>query len=317
LCLQLWEAFLPDLLTYLMPIALFAILVGVGLLLRATKVLKSNHAEPFNNLIVWVTLPCFVFDAMHGAALQPELLGVVATGWLLLPVCLGLAWLLCRALKCPPQLTGAVLLAAAWANTGFMGYPLTQAIFGAGQLPAAVFYDLFATVVSLVLVGTPIAAHYGRSRGKAGSPLLALVKTPTLWALALALLLRDFPLPSLINDAISMLAAATVPLIMVSVGLTLSPRRLAGNLRLVLGVGVIKLLVAPALAIALSLLLIGPGTTQQVTVLEAAMPTMMLTLVWAERYHLDKEFIATIIFLTIILSALTVPLTQFALSTIA
>jgi predicted permease len=299
---------------YLEPIALFALLVGVGVLLRATKVLKPAHSEPFNNLITWVCLPCFVFGAMHGATLSLDLLKVVATGWLLLPVCLLAAWGLCRALKCPPQLTGAVLLTAAWANTGFMGYPLTQAIYGAEALPTAVFYDLFATVVSLVLVGTPIAAHFGSSGGKGRTnPLLALLKTPTLWALALALLLRGVALPGILEQAITLLGGATVPLIMVSVGLSLSPRKLAGHVRLVLGVSAIKLLLAPLLAIAITMLFIGPGAMQQVVVLEAAMPTMMLTLVWAARHKLDTEFVATIIFTTIILSALTIPATQLLL----
>jgi predicted permease len=207
-----------------------------------------------------------------------------------------------------------VLLTAAWANTGFMGYPLTEAIFGADALPTAVFYDLFATVVSLVIVGTPICARYSGEGAKAQNPLLALVKTPTLWALAAALLLRDVQLPALLADAITLLANCTVPLIMVSVGLTLSPRKLKGNMRLVLGASVIKLVVAPALAFAITLALIGPAVTQQVVVLEAAMPTMMLTLVWAQRYKLDAQFTAAMIFLTIILCAITVPLSQMLLA---
>jgi predicted permease len=298
---------------YLEPLLGFALLVGIGLVLRATKVVKSEASQPLNNIITYVALPAFVFNAIYGAEFTFDLLKVVATGWIILPVLLLLAWLLSRLLKLSKALTGATMLCVAFANSGYIGYPLTLAIFGANAMPTSVFYDIFVTVISLVLVGIPLAAYYGSSGGRRFNPLLELLRMPAVWGLVLAVVLRGFVLPEVLANVIDMLAATTAPLIMLSVGLSLSPRKVVGNLRLILGIGIIRLLIAPLLAFVVSLLLLGSGLTQQIVTFEASMPVVMLGLVLSQRYKLDTPFVATMIFISICLSAITLPALQLLL----
>ncbi len=96
---------------------------------------------------------------------------------------------------------------------------------------------------------------------------------------------------------------------MLSVGLSLRPRSIAHG-AVALGVlAAIKLVAAPLVALGVgSAVLAEPGL--RVAVLQASVPSMMLTLVVGERFGLDTEFIAAAIFVTTIASALTVPLLQ-------
>jgi predicted permease len=98
-------------------------------------------------------------------------------------------------------------------------------------------------------------------------------------------------------------------MIMLSVGLSLRPEavlRVPGALGVVV---VLKLVLAPVIA-----LTVGSASLDaqllRVAVLEAGMPSMMLTFVVGERFGLDTDLIAAAIFVTTVLSAITLPLMQ-------
>jgi len=288
----------------------FTAIVGVGALLRATGVLTSADAKPINALIIYVGLPAFIFRAVHGAALRSDLWGVVAIAWIVFAAVLVMAWIVARALKLPRRIAGGFMIAAALGNTGYIGYPITQAVLGSARLPEAIFYDVFGTVGALVFVGLLVAQHYGDNEEARVNPLRELLTFPAVIALALALVLRPVPIPNLVSDGLTLLANMVSPLIMLSVGLSLRFRTL-GRSAAVLGLlGGLRLLVAPAIALGVGTAVLGQGAALQVAVLEAGMPSMMLTLVVGERFGLDTDFIASAIFITTAVSALTLPLVQ-------
>jgi len=287
----------------------FAALVCVGALLRATGVLRRSDAHTLNAVIIYAGLPAFIFQAVHGARLGPELWSIVAISWAVFAVVLGLALLVVRVRRMERQRAGGFLLASALGNTGFVGYPVTAALLGASALPAAVFSDVFGTVFALVFVGMPIAEKFGKPGDRPFRALRELLTFPAVIALAVGLALRTVALPSLVSNGIDLLASLVAPLIMLAVGVALRPKSLvqsATDLSMLAG---LKLLVAPVLAVVFGSLLLG-GPALRVTVLQAGMPSMMLTFVVGERYGLDTDFIASAIFVTTVLAAVTVPLVQ-------
>jgi predicted permease len=103
------------------------------------------------------------------------------------------------------------------------------------------------------------------------------------------------------------------PLIMLSVGLSLRASTMARTAGSLAVLSVLRLLVAPVIAIGVCSLLFGNADTAvRVIALEAGMPAMMLTLVVGERFGLDTDFIASAIFVTTAASAVTLPLLQLA-----
>ena len=298
--------------TRLEPLVIFSILVAVGILLRVTKVLKREDSKPLNNLILKVALPALIFKAVIGVELSFDLVKVVGVGLLVLPVMLLLSWLMCSLIKPARPLKGAVFICVVWANTGYIGLPLTQAFFGDQYLATSAFYDVFVTVIPLFLIGVPIAAHFGSSGGRKNNPFLELIRMPPVLSLVFALVVKmtAITLPAIIFSLLNTASAIAAPLIMISVGLSLYPGRLSGNLGLVFGICSLRLIVAPLVAFSLGLLLIEPGVFHQIVTLQASMPVIMLSLVFAQRYKLDEGFVATTIFISICLSAITIPLLQ-------
>jgi predicted permease len=256
----------------------FVAIVGVGALLRVSGVLSREDAHPINRVIIYVGLPAFIFKAVYAATLRFDLLDVVAVAWAVFGVSLLLGWVLARALKLPAEIAGGFIVATALGNTGYIGYPVTAAFLGAKELPEAIFYDVFGTVCALALVGLAIAQHYGESGRGRINPIRELLTFPAVIALIAALVLKAVPIPDPVMTGLGLLANMVAPLIMLSVGLSLRASTLgrqAGPLALL---GAVRLVVAPLVALGIGLMLVGSNLALRATVLQAGMPTMMLTL---------------------------------------
>ncbi len=289
----------------------FTAIVAVGALLRASGRVTAEDGRALHNVIIYVGLPAFVFKAVRGAVITRELIAMVGVAWVVYAVMLLLAWLAARALKLPPAIAGGFVIASVWGNTGFIGYPITEALFGADAVPPVVFSDVFGTVFSIVLVGLLVAEKYGSMKeGVKLNLLRELLSFPAVIALFVGLALRPFAIPELVSNGIDLLASMLAPLIMLSVGIALRPGSLVEHIRSLGALCGLRLLVAPALAVIVGGLVLSPGVLLRSAVLEASMPAMMLTLVIGARFDLDTDFIASAIFLSTALSAITIPLVQ-------
>ena len=293
-------------------IVTFTAIVGVGVALRAFGILRREDARPINAVIIYVGLPAFIFNAVHGAQLRPGLWRVVLIAWVVFGVMLLLGWLGARMLKLPKTVAGGFIVATALGNTGYIGYPVTEAFLGAGSLPEAIFYDVFGTVCALALAGLLVAQHYGSNDEARINPLRELFTFPAVIALLAALALRPVPIPDAVSDGLGLLASMVAPLIMLAVGLSLRASTIRERALPLATLSALRLLVAPMVALGIGLLLFGSAESAAVRVLalEAGMPSMMLTLVVGERFGLDTDFIASAIFVTTAASAVTLPLVQ-------
>jgi hypothetical protein len=102
-------------------------------------------------------------------------------------------------------------------------------------------------------------------------------------------------------------ASAVAPMMIFAVGLALRFSAIS-RLPLLIITVVLKLGFAPALALALAAFLGLKDQVNSAVVVEASMPTMVLTMVIADRYDLDSELLAQSIAVSTILSFITIPL---------
>lgn len=287
----------------------FAAIVGIGAVLRASGRVRVEHAAALNAVIVYVGLPAFILRAIHGAALGTDLIGVVGVAWLVIMVACAAAMLAARLLRLDRARTGAFVLAAALGNTGYIGYPLTQRLLGQDAVSLAVFADVFGTVIALVVVGLPLASRFGPvHKGRVGV-FRELATFPAIVALVVGLGLRAVSFPGPVSDGLDLLANMVAPLIMLSVGLTVRPRSIVHGAPTLAVLALIRLALAPLVAVLVGGWLLH-GDAYRVSVLEASVPSMMLTLAVSERFGLDSDFVAAAIFVTTLVSAATIPLWQ-------
>lgn len=289
----------------------FVAIVGVGWLMRRVGLLKRTDAHAINAVIIYAGLPAMIFRAVHGAHIGPDLAIVAGVAWVVFTATALLAWVLTRVLALPRPVAGGFILAAALGNTGYIGYPVSSALLGDAGLVRAIFYDVFGTVGALLLVGLFVAQRFGDAQeSQRINPIVEALRFPAVIALAVGLLLQPIAVPDLVSTGIDSLANLVVPLIMISVGISLRPgciREQAGPLA---ALGVLRLVLAPIVALGVGTAVLGDPAAVSLVVLEAGMPSMMLTLVVGERFGLETDFIAAAILVTTVASVVTLPLMQ-------
>ncbi|MDP2182848.1 MAG: AEC family transporter [Actinomycetota bacterium] len=292
----------------------FVAIVGVGWLLRRFGVLKAEDARPINNVIIYAGLPAMIFRAVYNASLDRQLLGIAAVAWVCFIAIAALAWLACSALKLPRVVCGGFVLAAALGNTGYIGYPISQAVLGDAGLVQAIFYDVFGTVAALLFVGLFIAERFGSSGERPINPIREALAFPAVIALFAGLLLQQVAVPTSVSNAIDALATLVVPLIMISVGISLRLGTLREHALPLGALALLRLAVAPAVAWGVGSFVLKDPAALRLVVLEAGVPSMMLTLVIGARFRLDTDFIASAILVTTVASIATIPLWQVLVS---
>jgi predicted permease len=275
---------------------------GFGIEHRLGEHRADEVAQRVVWLMLWVIGPPVVFVLIAALEVTAEVGAGIAFAYMALAVSLGAAYAIGTwVLRLPRSGTGALMLVAGFANTGYLGLPFSAALFGADELSSAVAYDVLVTTLGIFTIGFSIGAAFGSAAGDTALERTGafFARNPLLWACALGFLAPDALAPGWAVDAAQIAVFALLPLGFFVVGVTLAVEAEEGALRFpppvtaavatTLG---LRLLVAPAVVLGLSTALIDvpdPYLSQ------AAMPSAINAIVVAHTYGLDRGLIAAAI----------------------
>jgi predicted permease len=93
---------------------------------------------------------------------------------------------------------------------------------------------------------------------------------------------------------------------MLVLGLQMAQARVPERLGLVTGAAIFQLLIGPVVGLLLAPLFGLTGPARQAAVLEASMPTAVITTILAVEYRIDPTFVTGVVLVTTLLSPLTV-----------
>lgn len=283
------------------------LLVGYGS--KKLRILSESDTGVINSILVNLALPAFIFSSIHGKPLQLDMIKAPIIGIVVDVVILAAAYLVARLLKLDRTTTAGLMIAATFGNTGYVGLPVVSAVFNGdgGSLLTAAMMDSFAMRTILCTVGIAVATTFA-GRQFDWRCTLEFVKSPLFVSLVIALLLRKTPMPEFLMSGIDKMGGATVPLSMISVGLNLSMGSIGKWPLGTFAAAVLKMAVMPALmCVGVSLMRIDHSVAR-VAILEMAMPSAIFGGVIAGRYGANKEFVATAIFLSTLLSIVVIPI---------
>ncbi|MCG2827976.1 AEC family transporter [Methanothermobacter sp. K4] len=282
------------------------ILVLTGHALKLGGMLREEDASSLNRIVINLAIPSLIFTSLYRADLSG-----IADLFLIPLVCITtgalsgtIAYLWAGRRGMDSRKTWGIIVAAAMMNSGFLGYPVTEGIFGSDGLLRAIFYDTGTTVMftSLGLILSFISGAEGTAVVKRAATF------PPLWAFILGVTFNLTGLPvGMVGTVLGYLAGAAVPLIMISLGLSLNFRFLRDSLTEATFVSALRLMVSPLIAAFIVYLLSFKGLDFSVTVLEASMPSAMLAGVLAIENDLDVDLVSSCIFMSTILCLVSLP----------
>lgn len=264
-----------------------------------------------NRLVLNFFAPMLFFAAGAAATVDltllqvPLILGVATLFGLGVSALVLFATPLGRNLSNPAR--GSIMLASAFGNVLFFGYPFLTTVFGERGARYPFFADMLATTPLVWSLGVWIAFHCGRHDERA-SFLSMWLRLPPVWGFALGLLVNwtGLPLAPLI-EAARWAGSPTIPLMLFVLGLTIPWHDLRPQKAVFIALS-IKLALMPLLALGVALA--WPGTLTEpgeAGVLEAAMPTMVMVIALADRFGLDTRLAGLIMGWSTLAGLVTLP----------
>jgi len=291
----------------ILPILLVA---SLGFLIQ--KLLRLDP-RPLSQVTFYILSPALVFTLLVSADIQgSQVLSMVGFAAAVVLITLGISYGMSRVLGLRGKPAAAFLLTAAFMNAGNYGLSLNQFAFGDLGLALASIYFVVSVMMTNSL-GVYIAASGG---GSALQALKGLAKVPAMYAIPLAIAFRtlDASVPSAIGKPIELLSVATIPVLLLLLGMQIARAGIPRQRKMLSVTVVIKLLVAPAIALLISPLFGLEGLARDVGVLQSAMPTAVLTTIIAIEYDAEAAFVTGAVLVSTLLSPFTLtPLMAFLL----
>jgi len=279
-------------------IAPVMIVIAVGYLWA--KIKKPYDTRFVSDLVINAGSPCLIVASLVSVNLNTGALLQVFFACVLVMMAAGM--IAGIGLRLTGQSVSTYLPAMVFPNIGNMGLPLCLYAFGAQGLALAVAY--FTTVSIFMFTCGPLIAKGGLKDG-----LLNILKHPIIISVVVALGIKvsGVALPVWMMRPVQLIGDITIPLMLFTLGVSLSRLKvenlarsiLFGSLRILLGLGT-GLLVVAVLGIT--------GTPRGVILIQASMPVAVFNYLFAVQYDRSPELVAGIVVFSTLISFCALPL---------
>ena len=339
---------MKEILYVINPISFLGILVLIGYIVEKCKFV-SSLSEKLSKLILHITLPLLVIVSISEQSLQDsslnEIFLVVLMGILAIGILLSVNFLIGKLLKIKKERQTIHSLLGAFGNVIFLGYPFIYMLFGEVGLFYAILYSMVNDLILWTLgvyflrVGS---GEWGVGSGELGvgsstphSPLPApnsqlptqrargpihdLLNPNTIsFFIGLTLLILNLHLPVFIKAPLKSLGSTTTPLSMLFIGSILAKISIKNSLKnaTIWSICCIKMIFVPIIFLFIFKLFLPIIENvniilYSVIILQIAMPTQVILSVLADRYNADPEYAAQAVFITTLISSITLPFIYF------
>ena len=294
-----------DLLLIVLPAFL---IFGAGFI--GQKLLKLD-IKSISTMSLYLMLPFLTFDTFYSNQLNVEYFYMFLFTFLLALIMMTLTVLFGFFIKADRTQMSAMLLGTIFPNSGNYGAPVAMFAFGAiGFQYAVIFMVIHAFLMNTI--GIFIASYGSEKTTSIKDSLMRVIKMPVLYGFLFGVLfqLLHIELPSTIQDGISLVGSASIPTVMLILGMQLAeikPQKF--ELKYVNTVTIFRMIISPLLAVVLVNFMPVNDMIKNVYILLAAMPIAANTTLLAVQFNVKPDLTSFTTLVTTLLSLVTIPLT--------
>ncbi|WP_431061690.1 AEC family transporter [Methanobacterium sp.] len=223
-------------------------MIIIGYALKRIRVLKAEDAMALNKIVINIAIPSLIFLAMYNVDISvlPKIAPIPLVCLAVGIICGLIAYIFSKIKKYPEKTRWSIITALSMFNSGFMGYPIVLGVFGGDGLIRAIFYDL-GSMLLFISFGVFFLLIYS---GKYSTILKRALIFPPIWAVALGLIFNflNLEIGLITANTLNYISGAAIPLIMISLGLSLEFKGIKENIGAAFSVSTIKLILAPLVA---------------------------------------------------------------------
>ena len=288
------------------------ITIALGYGITKAGIITAKARVDLTNLVINVILPCSIFSAFQ-QGLSPEIL---LQSLVVILTAFGLQFLVFILNKfvyawIPPERSVVFKYATITNNSSFIGLPIAGGIYG----EIGILYGANFLIPMRILMWTSGLSLFTNFETK--KRVITLATHPCMIAVILgfAYVFAPFQLPEFLSNAMRFTGDCVRVIPMFIVGSILS----GVKVREVLDIhcfyySALRLIVIPAIMFGVLTLLRLDSVVIGVTVLMAGMPAAVVTAALSEKYGRDAAFASKTIFVSTMLSIVTLPLLAAALT---
>lgn len=286
-------------------ITIFCLMLS-GYILTKTNVLSGDARKPLSNLLINFILPCNIITSFMMEFNQKIMLDCLSI--FIVSVCLQTFVVLASKYFYPNTDSGKLPVlryGTIVSNAGFMGSPIAQGLYGNQGL---LYSSIYLIPLRAVMWSFGVTCFTG-AKGK--GVLKKILTHPCIVAvfLGMILMITQIQLPKGIEQTIRYAGNANTALSMIVIGNILAEVKASEILDRTAGwFCIVRLAVIPLLVLIGCKLSGVDELVKQLSVVLASMPAAATTAILAAKYDGDAHFAAKIVFLSTLLSLLSVPL---------
>lgn len=286
----------------------------LGYIANKIKWLPAESTKYLSMLLINITSPCLVIHAMSRQELTRETVSSVAqtAGLMLLAMVIATVFAAAavRVMKMPRADRGVYQVVIFLTNSGFMGFPLTLAVFGEKGLFLMIIANAVFTLYTYS-VGVLLLISGREEKLTLRTALRSMLSVPVISSL-IGLLIFAFgiPLPSLLADFLNTVGGITIPLSMIIIGIQLAESKVGevlGN-KHIFQTLIIKLVILPVVLFGILFWLPVNTLVFCIVIFAMVMPSAAVTPVLSEIYGANTKLAAQIVFITTMCSLITIPI---------
>ena len=303
-------------------ILMILLYIGIGFILRRSKLLPENTAKSLSLLETFVFLPALIFNNLSSNVRIEKITTysvMVSSGALFLGSVLLVAFVFAKIFSRGSHANeyGTYMYMFAFANYGYVGYPVIEGVFGSGMLTSMILFAVPFTF-AIYTYGAILLSNDGKSKKLTVPPKMI----PILCALALGVIvgLTGIKLPAVVTGMTGALKGCMSPVAMIMTGFVLGSlnfKQIFTSAR-AYAVSAVRLVVIPLIFIG-ALLLLGtfikiPAELMIIPLFIASMPIGLNAVIFVEASGRDSTENARMCLISYILALVTVPLVMAFLS---
>jgi malate permease and related proteins len=281
----------------LLPVMLpVVICAGLGMLWSRTG--QPFDQEFVRRLVMWIGAPALIVGTMGEVDVPlAELRTAIVATLLLLGISAVLALLVCLILGFSAR---DFMVSLVFGNFGNMGLPLCLFAFGEQGLVIAL---TILVVTSLLQFSLGVAVLNGSAAGG------ALLRSPIVYAGVVAglMVFCSWRLPLPVSNTLGILGDVTVPLMLITLGISLSSLH-SGGLGRAFVLACLRLVIGISAGVLTVYVMDLQGVMRKAFLLQSAMPTAVFNYLLAMQYRREPETVAGLVLWSTLLSFITIPL---------
>ena len=287
------------------------ILIVPGIFFRKKEIISVEQSDGISSFVVNLTWPCLVIDAMQmefSVQILKDSGYMMAIAAVIFAVIIAAAFPLAKLMRMSDRKKYITTFMLLFGNTGFIGLPVTKALYGTESVFFAAILEMINDVliftIGIILIQMSAGVKLKLDPKQFLSPGLIGV------LIGLALFLTNVQLPELLGGSVKLIGNATTPLTMFLIGHQiggLKIREIVGDCH-VYAVCFLKLLIVPVAVLVILKLWAGDFTLlEKVLILSFAMPVASVSAIFSQQYKGEAAFATKSVLLSTIFSIVTIP----------